>query len=265
MSDETPVVEVMTEVEKNGMRFEWRDPRTLTENGLNPKSHPSDQRNAFADFLDEVGWIGAILFNERTNRILDGHMRHQEALERNVEAVPVLIVDVDEKKEPAIIALFDKIGTMFGINKNKAMALAQIANLQSERLKALMENLSPTPGEDKEESLIDNERVEAPQLETIPPLPEGGLGLVLGERYDYIVLMFKSHIDFIAAQDVFGVKKVICPFHQSAAGRVGIGRVVMADYWIIEYANTLRKLKDAQNRVTDLEVQLAELKKGETQ
>lgn len=96
----------------NNLRFEWMDPRQIMQNELNPKTHPYAQRQAMADLFDEIGWAGALLYNETTKRLIDGHMRLHEALDRNEYNVPVLVISVTEEQEMALLALLDKVGTL---------------------------------------------------------------------------------------------------------------------------------------------------------
>jgi hypothetical protein len=53
------------------LRLEWRTPAELAENPRNWRSHPQGQAAALDGLLDEVGWAGALLYNERTGRLID--------------------------------------------------------------------------------------------------------------------------------------------------------------------------------------------------
>lgn len=202
---------VIKEIVRNSMRFEWRDPRSLQPNDNNPKDHPSLQRSAMTDFFDDVGWAGALLYNEQTGHLLDGHMRQADALERNEDVVPTLIINVDQAKENRILAFLDKIGSLFAERKDTTKKLLEGQNVPDSLLALL--NVGTTA-----DLLLGSGDDEAAPK----PFPEGGLSLVLGEAYNYVVLLFKTELDWLAAQDHFGLKRVRCAFSTS----IGQGRVV---------------------------------------
>src|SRR5260370_40602406 len=59
------------------LRLEWRSPSELAENPANWRRHPDAQLAALSDVIAEVGWAGAGLYNERTGRLIDGHLRRK--------------------------------------------------------------------------------------------------------------------------------------------------------------------------------------------
>lgn len=91
----------------NSLRLEWRDPSDLAENPRNWRRHPESQVAALSDILEEVGWAGAFLFNERTDRLIDGHARRKVAMQQGSKKVPVLIGSWDEATEAKILATLD--------------------------------------------------------------------------------------------------------------------------------------------------------------
>ncbi len=75
---------------KPPLRLEWIEAGTLTENPQNWRRHSQEQLESLRELLQDpdVGWAGACLFNERTNRLIDGHARKQVVDPAGV--VPVL-------------------------------------------------------------------------------------------------------------------------------------------------------------------------------
>src|SRR5690349_16679806 len=73
------------------LRLEWVQAKTLTPNPLNWRKHPKGQLDALKGVLrdDDVGWAGALLFNERTKRLVDGHGRLKAV--KPTDYVPVLV------------------------------------------------------------------------------------------------------------------------------------------------------------------------------
>jgi hypothetical protein len=87
-------------------------PEELAANPLNWRIHNQRQRQAYQALRQKVGWAGALLYNLRTQRIIDGHMRLDEA-ERNAEGeVPVLVGEWSPEDEQIILASLDPIGAM---------------------------------------------------------------------------------------------------------------------------------------------------------
>lgn len=77
-------------------------------NPLNWRKHPDKQRATLVELIERVGWAGAFIFNERTGRIIDGHLR--EEVTKAKARVPVFIVDLAEKHERLALATFDTLG-----------------------------------------------------------------------------------------------------------------------------------------------------------
>src|SRR5215472_8097602 len=105
------------------LRLEWRTPAELAENPRNWRTHPAVQLTALADVMAEVGWAGACLFNERTGRLIDGHLRRQLAQDQGCERIPVLIGSWDEATEAKILATLDPIGELAEADSSKLEAL----------------------------------------------------------------------------------------------------------------------------------------------
>lgn len=87
------------------------EPDQLLANPLNARRHPGDQRDAIRASLDTLGWVDVVKVNTRTGRMLDGHMRTEEALSAGV-TVPVLFLDLTEDEERRMLATLDPIAGM---------------------------------------------------------------------------------------------------------------------------------------------------------
>lgn len=203
------------------MQLEWLPPHTITPNDRNWKHHTLPQRKALRAFMQELeaqrsepasAWVGALLYNKRTGRLLDGHMRLIEAIERSDDLVPTLVIDVDENTENLILRFLDQIGTMFNPDEKMVSLLDEVINVENQILFDLLAG-SAEP---------ETENQEAPSEPDRKKLPPGGLALSLGAKYDYIVLLFKTELDWNAAKDHFGLAQQMCPFSNT----VGIGRVI---------------------------------------
>jgi len=108
------------------LELAWLSPEDLEENPLNWRLHPFQQRLTIASMLDRVGWAGALLYNRRTGRLIDGHLRRELAIERGDEAVPVLIGDWSEEQERRILALLDPLAVIAEPDPTALQELASI-------------------------------------------------------------------------------------------------------------------------------------------
>jgi DNA modification methylase len=104
-------------------------PAELVPNPRNWRTHPPEQRRALAGALTEVGWVGEVLVNRTTGRVVDGHLRIDLALERLEPAVPVTYVELTEDEERLVLASLDPIAAM--------------ADAEGEALEALLTDLEP--------------------------------------------------------------------------------------------------------------------------
>jgi hypothetical protein len=104
------------------LRLEYLDPAELAANPLNPKFHPPEQLQAVQELVSDVGWAGALLFNEATGRLLDGHGRKE--LFEHKGPVPVLIGSWNEAQEKKILAFLDPTSYMARIDRQALDLLA---------------------------------------------------------------------------------------------------------------------------------------------
>lgn len=122
------------------LRLEYLDPATLTENPQNWRRHPAPQINALKGVLAEVGWAGALLYNERTGRLIDGHARKQVAAKG--QKVPVLVGAWDEADERKILATLDPLGAMATADQASLLALLESVTFQDSAVGQMLEALA---------------------------------------------------------------------------------------------------------------------------
>lgn len=129
-----------------GLRLEWRTPQELAANPKNWRTHPEAQTAALSDALAEVGWAGALLYNEATGRLIDGHARKDVALARGDALVPVLIGTWDEAQEAKILATLDPISAMAQADSAKLADLLRGVSTGSEALQSMLSALAESAG-----------------------------------------------------------------------------------------------------------------------
>ena len=168
----------------NGLRLEWMDPYTLAENPLNPRRHPQTQRRALHAALESLGWLQPLLYNQRTGRLIDSHLRRQEAIESGATQVPVPVVELDETAERAALASIDSITGKAEVNEAEYVNLLRsLVEVEDDLVQALADR-----DDFLQDLLGDLDRRE-------PETPEANaVHLVPGEQYHYVMLLFRSRV-----------------------------------------------------------------------
>jgi hypothetical protein len=147
------------------LRFEYVQARTLDENPANWRKHGEEQLAGLKQLIDDpkVGWAGALLWNERTRRLIDGHGRkkvvHPDAF------VPVLIGNWSEEEERTILLTLDPIAQMAGADQGQLHDLLAQAELGGalQPVEALLEQLAG-PAETDGTELVPLEVPAAPAM-----------------------------------------------------------------------------------------------------
>ena len=147
------------------LRLEWRSPAELADNPKNWRTHPQGQQDALSGVMKEVGWAGACLYNERTGRLIDGHLRRKVAHANGAEKIPVLVGSWSEADEAKILATLDPLASMAEADPVKLDALIREVETGNEAVANLLSSMAETvgiiPETDKETDLK--------QLDTMPP------------------------------------------------------------------------------------------------
>lgn len=113
-------------------------PDAIKPHPQNWRLHSAEQRAAFRSIMGAVGFVGSIVANKRTGFILDGHLRHEEAVAGNEPLVDVLWVDLAPEEEAVVLASFDPLGAMAG--RDDAMLNELLGSMDSD-MAALMRSL----------------------------------------------------------------------------------------------------------------------------
>jgi len=117
--------------------FRWMDPRQLKANDRNWRTHPQRQRQAFQATLAANGWAGAVLLNETTGHLLDGHMRVSEAIKTNQKSIPVLVGRWTLEQEKRVLATLDPLGSMASVNPSALASLTEEVARSNKTLEGL--------------------------------------------------------------------------------------------------------------------------------
>jgi hypothetical protein len=196
--------------------LEWVEAASLAENPLNWRRHSPEQLQSVRDLLSDrdVGWAGAMLYNERTKRLIDGHAR-KEVVDPK-ELVPVLVGDWSEEAEKKILATLDPVGAMATGDVAAYQALIESVNAESLWVRDLLHNTAAGLLASEEEQLPEDEEPAGalPQMECQP-----------FEHHDFVMLMFRNEQDFQQACERLQIKKVQVTYPGGRV-KVGLGRVI---------------------------------------
>ena len=126
------------------LRLEYLDPSELADNGKNYRRHPAHQITALKGVLSEVGWAGALLYNETTQHLIDGHARKQ--VTPSGERVPVLIGSWSEAEEALILATLDPLAAMAEADAEVLAALLREVSTNDTALQQMLADLAEGAG-----------------------------------------------------------------------------------------------------------------------
>jgi hypothetical protein len=121
------------------LRLEYRTAAELADNPANWRRHPAQQTAALSDALNDVGWAGAVLYNERTKRLIDGHAR--KSLAKPDEKIPVLVGSWTPEQEAKILATLDPLGAMAQADTSKLAELLKGVTSDGHTLGALLDDM----------------------------------------------------------------------------------------------------------------------------
>jgi hypothetical protein len=133
----------------------------------NWRTHPEAQQQGLAAAIAEVGWAGALLYNERTKRLVDGHARKEQFAGKGL--VPVLVGSWSEEQERIILATLDPLSAMAQANTPALDALLASIQLSDGALGALLESLKSP------DMLVSEAAVPEPKLPAEPELASAHL------------------------------------------------------------------------------------------
>jgi len=92
--------------------------------------------------LDDIGWIQDVIVNERTGRLIDGHLRVELAIKRGEKTVPVKYVDLSEEEEERALATFDPITSMAETDRELLNSLVERCRTDNEQVVGLLQDIA---------------------------------------------------------------------------------------------------------------------------
>jgi hypothetical protein len=122
------------------------DPEQLLANPGNWRIHPKHQQEALQGVLEEVGWVQNVIVNQRTQHVIDGHLRVSLALRREEPRIPVVYVDLDEAEEKLILATIDPLSALAVTDKEKLEDLLHDVSSGDGSIQSMLSKLAQDSG-----------------------------------------------------------------------------------------------------------------------
>ena len=118
----------------------------LQPNPKNWRTHPAAQQDSLKAGLAEVGYADALLARETPAgglMLIDGHLRAETTPD---QAVPVLILDVDEAEADKLLATLDPLAAMAGADDARLADLLRDVKTGSAALADMLTRLAAQAG-----------------------------------------------------------------------------------------------------------------------
>jgi|GEM_PF-4266618 len=134
-----------------------RDPRELTPHPGNWRRHPDAQRRYVDAALREVGWVREPILNRTTGRLIDGHLRVEQAIAHGEDTIPVAVVELTEREEALALASHDAITADATTDDDALRQLLEDTSAEQDALQELIADLAPGEEAPEDESQEDDE------------------------------------------------------------------------------------------------------------
>ena len=132
-------------------RYGSEAPDQLLAHDRNWRIHPQAQQDALDGALRKVGVVQNVVVNERSGKMLDGHLRVQMAISSGQPTVPITYVDLSDEEELLILASLDPLTGLAGTDQKLLDSLITDLRLSDlgmdlgTGLDDLLQSLSPDP------------------------------------------------------------------------------------------------------------------------
>jgi hypothetical protein len=195
------------------------DPKDLIVNEKNWRQHPYAQQKAIAELLEVVGVAGALTaYRSKENpdklTLIDGH----ERLEAHPVPWPVIELDVDDQDADRLLLTMDPVTGMAETDGSALNKLLDDASTGTPALEDLFRELRLATVEEpvSEDADADEATGGPPEMELQP-----------FEHYDYMVVLFRSSLDWAQAVERFGLRQPEAfTLKDGEHRKIGKGRVI---------------------------------------
>jgi hypothetical protein len=181
----------------------------LADAAYNPRRISAKALKGLQESLQQFGVVQPIVWNSRTKRIVGGHQRVRALRAAGETEVPVVIVDLDDKKEKAL---------------NLTLNNPKIAGEYTDDIDKLLIEMN-----DEMPELYRNLRLDALEASEVKPRSQSGeVGFTeeLMESHNYVVLYFDNDIDWTHFLSIFPLQRAKALDSKPGFEKIGVGRVV---------------------------------------
>jgi hypothetical protein len=116
--------------------------RELRPNPKNWRTHPASQQDALRGVLAEIGYAGALLARELDDgslELIDGHLRAETTPDL---LVPVLVVDLTSAEADKLLATFDPLSQMAGVDPAALESLLSEVQFENSAVQSMLEQVA---------------------------------------------------------------------------------------------------------------------------
>jgi hypothetical protein len=192
----------------------------------NWRTHPEEQKKAMEGVLKQIGMAGALLayFSEKYNgeiTYVDGHLRKEMHPRKKW---PTLVLDINDEEADLVLATHDPLSAMAEADAAAFETLHDRINTDDLEVREMLRKLA-----NESTRLADEAEEAANEGELAEIEGPADMGILPFEHYDYIMLPFKRHQDWLQALDLFNIEKRGDPRvgpTKNPANRIGLCRVV---------------------------------------
>lgn len=181
----------------------------LADAPYNPRKISPKALKGLQSSLAEFGVVQPVVWNKRTKHIVGGHQRVRALKAKGETEVPVVVVDLDEKREKALNVSLNNPKIEGEFTDDLEALLIEI----NKEMPALYRNLR-----------LDT--LEASELKTRHSKGEIEFSEELMESHNYVVLYFSNDIDWTQLQTIYPLPRVKALDSKKGFEKIGIGRVV---------------------------------------
>jgi hypothetical protein len=203
----------MTEIPVHCANDKLEDVEKLVAHPKNPNKHPKKQVEMLAKIIRAQGWRSPVVVSKRSGYVVAGHGRIEAAKLLGEDKVPVNVQEFETEAEEYAHLMAD----------NK---IAEYAELQTDKIGELLEDLKKVDFDLDLTGFGTSEINKALESKQEDIEPEVEFSEVLGESNNYVVLAFKTDIDWLQAQMHFDLKSVHSKRANGKPWSCGIGRVI---------------------------------------
>ena len=217
-----PVGMKLVDVGESEAPFElvYADPKTITANPENWRTHDEVQQEEFSKLYEDVGWAGVLVYNQNTNMLCDGELRLKFAIENNLAFVPVIRGWWTEEQQSKILLMFNPVGEMAGFDKRKLGDLIDRAAAERTELIASLLSRVGIGSPATLDQGSGSRPATKPNAEVVPEME-----LRPFESYDYIIVLCTTTSQWARLNDLLKLERVRKPKSKT----VGLNRVVHAE------------------------------------